>query len=108
MNFDKYLCNLKQSYLALIMTSTINHIIENAPSMYNSGNFYTAFWVDENQGSGMLKVIIINTALKQEINIFGITELDVFLTGATFYPLKFNYKYNEMNETFTIGYEVML
>ena len=108
MNFDKYLCNLKQSYLALIMTSTINRIIENASSVDRSGNFYTAFWVDANQGSGMIKVIILNTALKQGINIFGITELDVILTGATFYPLKFNYKYNEMDETFTIGYEVML
>jgi len=107
-NINKYLCNLKQSYLALIMTSTINHIIENVPPLDKSGNFYTAFWVDTNQGSGMLKVIILNTALKWEINVFGITELDVFLTGATFYPLKFNYKYDEMKETFTIGYEVML
>ena len=108
MNINKYLCNLKQSYLALIMTSTINHIIVNVPPLDKSGNFYTAFWVDTNQGSGMLKVIILNTALKWEINVFGITELDVFLTGATFYPLKFNYKYDEMKETFTIGYEVML
>ena len=108
MNINKYLCNLKQSYLALIMTSTINHITENVPPLDKSGNFYTAFWVDTNQGSGMLKVIILNTALKWEINVFGITELNVVLTGATFSPLQFYYKYNEMEETFIMGYEVML
>ncbi len=96
MNIIKYLCNLKQSYLVLIMTSTINRIIKLVPSINDTGNFYTAFWVDGDKGFGMIKIIYLNTTLKWGAHLFGITELNVFLTGATFSPLNFVYKYNEM------------
>ena len=107
MNIDKYLCNLKQSYLALIINTTVNHITENAPPINKSGNSYIAFLVDVDVGDGM-KVIYLNTALKWGMNLFGITELDVFLMGLPFNPLRFVYEYSDIKKSFTIGYQVMI
>ena len=109
MNINKYLCNLKQSYLALIMTSTINQITKRGPSLKDIGLFYTLFRVDTDAGLQMSKVISVNTLFKTETKLFGITDIDVFVTGLSFSPIITSlYNYNETKEILELGYQVML
>jgi len=108
MNINKYLCNLNHSYLALIMTSTINHIIKDAPPIKETGIFYTEFWVDTDKGIGMAKSVHINTGLRTKTKLFEFTDIDVYITGAFLNPIVSGYKYNEIKHILEIIYQVML
>ena len=108
MNIIKYLCNLNELYLALIINSSINQIINESPSINETGIFYTLFRVDAEKGNGMSKSIYINTALRTSTKLFAFTDIEVFIAGADISPLRSSHIYDKTKGILTFKYEVMI